>query len=152
MVMLRDPVERYLSGRTHAERYREESLAAGSTDESFTRRAVETAFQRGMYATQLGWILDAFPREQVMAIQYERCNDDPIGELGRTFAFLGLPPHIPAEQLLSRQVNAARIEKVPIEPERQELIARLYQPEVERLKQLVPELDLALWPSFAHLA
>jgi hypothetical protein len=105
-----------------------------------------------MYATQLGWILDAFPREQVMAIQYERCNADPLGELARTFAFLGLPEHTPGEGLLSQQVNAARTEKVPIEPERQELIARLYRPEVERLKQLVPELDLALWPSFAHLA
>jgi hypothetical protein len=152
IVMLRDPVDRYLSGRTHAEQYRAEAVASGTSDEAFTRRAVETAFHRGEYATQLGWILEAFQREQVLAIQYERCSADPLGELARTFTFIGLANHTPEERLMARQVNAARIDKVPIEPQRQELIARLYEPEVRRLRELVPDLDLSLWPSFANLA
>jgi hypothetical protein len=152
LVIVRDPVERYLSGRTFAERYREQSRTSGANDASFTRRAVETAFARGLYATQLGWILDVYPREQLLVLQYERCSAEPLAEVARTFAFLGLPNHAPGEDLLAQRVNPGTADRVPIEPQRRELIARLYEHEVLRLRELVPELDLALWPSYAHLA
>jgi hypothetical protein len=152
IVLLRDPVERFLSGRAHAEQYREESLATGTTDAGFTRRAVETAFQRGLYSIQLAWILDAFPREQVLAIQYEACNADPLGQLARTFAFIGLPDHTPDDSLVGKQINPSKVERQPIEPERRELIARLYQRDVLRLREMVPDLDLGRWPNFRHLA
>jgi hypothetical protein len=152
LVIVRDPVERYLSGRSFAERYREQSRASGATEASFTRRAVETAFARGLYATQLGWILDAYPRRQLLVLQYERCTAEPLAEIARTFSFLGLPNHTPSDELLGQRVNPGTPDRVPIEPQRRELIARLYEPEVMRLRELVPDLDLALWPSYTHLA
>jgi hypothetical protein len=88
----------------------------------------------------------------VLILQYEQCNADPQAQLDRTFEFLGLTPFTPDEKALSRQVNPAWIEKVPLEPERRALMQRLYEPEVRRLKEMVPELDLSLWPNFSHLA
>ena len=51
---------------------------------------------RGIYADQLQRLWNAFPREQVLVLQYERCVADPASELRRTYAFIGLEPEVPA--------------------------------------------------------
>ncbi len=151
IVLLRDPVERYVSGRTQLEKYRDENVSRGMSDVVYTRRSVESSMHRGQYALQLPWIMDAFPPEQVLILQYERCNLAPANELARTFAFIGVEPFTPDAAALQREVNPAWMEKLPLEPERRELMRRLYEPEVLRLTAMVPDLDLSLWPNFAHL-
>ena len=65
LVLLRDPVERFRSGITLAEGH----ATVGST----ARAATNAAFSRGLYADQLLRLWRAFPREQVLVLQYERC-------------------------------------------------------------------------------
>jgi hypothetical protein len=153
IVMLRDPVERYVSGLSHHDR-------GGLVDDDASlgrvfgdrMRVVTDAIARGMYATQLEWLLDLYPAERLLVLQYERCAADAAGQLARTYAFLGLSPHqLPAEEL-ARPRNQAKLEKVPVPEEMMATLRRYYRPEVLRLLSISSEIDPALWPNFRDLA
>jgi hypothetical protein len=137
LVLLRDPVERFRSGRTLAEN----RLTVGST----ARAAANAAFNRGIYADQLLRLWAAFPREQVLVLQYERCVADPAGELRRSYEFIGLEPEIPAGLDLNGRVNESRGPKVSLSEWQIDQLVRRYAPENARLAALLPELDLSLW-------
>ena len=74
IVLLRDPVERYVSGLSHHDRG-----GLVDDDESLGRvfgdrmRVVTDAIARGMYATQLEWLQELYPAERLLVLQYERC-------------------------------------------------------------------------------
>ena len=136
LVLLRDPVERFRSGRTLAEN----RLTVGST----ARAAANAAFNRGVYADQLMRLWVAFPREQTLVLQYERCVADSHGQLARTFDFLGLDAGLVTENL-DRRINGSRGPKVSLSRWQEDMLRRRYAPENERLAALVPELDLGLW-------
>jgi hypothetical protein len=137
LVLLRDPVERFRSGRTLAEN----RFTVGST----ARAAANAAFNRGLYADQLLRLWSAFPREQVLVLQYEQCVADPRAQLARTFAFLGLGEDVPAGIDLVGRVNESRGPKISLSDWQEDQLVRRYTPENERLVALLPELDLALW-------
>lgn len=137
LVLLRDPVERFRSGRTLAE--------GRFVVEASPRAAANAAFNRGLYADQLLRLWRAFPREQVLVLQYERCVADPRGELSRTFDFLGLGPEIPDGLEPNGRVNASVGQRVALSEWQTAELTRRYAPENERLAQLVPDLDLSLW-------
>jgi hypothetical protein len=137
LVLLRDPVERFRSGRTLAEN----RLTVGST----ARAAANAAFGRGLYADQLIRLWRAFPREQVLVLQYERCRRDGRAELRRTFAFLGLDPDAADRMDVERRVNASSGPKIELTRWQTSVLVDRYAPENERLAGLVPELDLSLW-------
>ncbi len=138
LVLLRDPVERFRSGRTLAEN----RFTVGAT----ARAAANAAFNRGIYADQLARLWRAFPREQVLVLQYERCVADPAGELRRTYGFLGLEPELPPGLDVGGRVNESRGPKVTLSAWQEQQLIRRYAPENERLAAMLPdELDLALW-------
>jgi hypothetical protein len=138
LVLLRDPVERFRSGRTLAEN----RFTVGST----ARAAANAAFNRGLYADQLQRLWKAFPREQVLVLQYERCVADPAAELRRTYEFIGLEPEIPDGLDAGARVNASRGTKVTLSEWQEDQLARNYRPENERLAaMLADDLDLSLW-------
>ena len=138
LVLLRDPVERFRSGRTLAEN----RFTVGAT----ARAAANAAFNRGIYADQLQRLWNVFPREQVLVLQYERCVADPATELRRTWEFIGLEPEIPAGLELDARVNESRGPKISLNEWQQEQLVRRYAPENARLAAMLPhELDLALW-------
>jgi hypothetical protein len=137
LVLLRDPVERFRSGRTLAEN----RFTVGST----TRAAANAAFSRGLYADQLLRLWRSFPREQVLVLQYERCVADPRELLARTFRFLGLEPVLPTDERLGQRVNASPGTKVTLTSWQRDELVRRYAPENDRLARLVPDLDLSLW-------
>jgi hypothetical protein len=139
LVLLRDPVERFRSGRTLAEN----RFTVGST----ARAAANAAFNRGIYADQLLRLLTAFPHEQVLVLQYEQCVADPRAQLERTFDFIGLEPELEAGVDLESRVNESRGPKVVLSKWQEDQLVRRYAPENERLSALVPELDLSLWRS-----
>jgi hypothetical protein len=152
IVLLRDPVARYISGLSHYDRggliEEEEGLERPFGDRL---RVVTDAISRGMYATQLEWLLEAYPADRLLVLQYERCAADAPSQLARTYAFLGLPPHrLPAEEL-ARPRNQAKLEKVAVPEEHLALLRRYYRPEVRRLLELTTEIDLSLWPDFRDL-
>lgn len=155
IVLLRDPVERYVSGLSHMDRG---GLVDETGEEGVVRvfgdrvRVVTDAIFRGHYASQLEWLMESYPAERLLVLQYERCALDAAGQLARTFEFLGLPPHeLPPEEV-ARPRNKAKLEKVSVPPEHLEMLRHYYRPEVERLCRMVPDINLSLWPNFAGLA
>jgi hypothetical protein len=115
-------------------------------------RVVTDAIERGMYATQVEWLMRSFPADRLLVLQYEACAADAGAMLARTFEFLGLPPHeLPAEEL-ARPRNKAKLEKVSVPDSQVEVLRDYYRPEVERLRQLVPDFDPSLWRHFGDLA
>jgi hypothetical protein len=133
LVLLRDPVDRYRSGA-----FRRPDKA-------------ESAIGRGLYATQLARYLEVFPREQLLVLQYEHCLRDPAPELARTFEFLGVDADFVPKTFERAGARSFGADKT-LPPEVRERLVRLYEPEVRRLPELGVEVDLSLWPHFAHLA
>ncbi len=143
LVLLRDPVERYRSGVERAVR-----RSPGGAPIDLGR--VSDAVHRSLYAAQLERVLDHFPREQLLVLQFERCRDEPLEQLSRTWRFLGLEPldEVPASML----ERSGEREKPEI-PERwrRELVARLAD-DVRRLAQgFGDDIDLSRWPNFSDL-
>lgn len=141
LVILRDPVERYRSGVERAVR-----RSKGGAPIDLGR--VSDALNRSLYGAQLRRVLDHFPREQVLVLQFERCRDETLAELGRTFEFLGLDPlgEVPAPML---ERKAGREKPELPDRWRAELVARLAD-DVRDLAELVgDDIDLARWPNFA---
>ena len=139
LVLLRDPVERFRSGRTLAE----DRFTVGST----ARAAANAAFARGLYADQLLRLWAAFPPGQVLVLQFERCVAAARVELERTYAFMGLEPTIPNGLDVAKPVNVSRGPRLSLSPWQEDQLVRRYAPENERLAGLLPDLDLALWRS-----
>jgi hypothetical protein len=144
LVLLRDPVARFLSGVAHARQRWEGS------GEALELAELNEALWRGFYYEQLRHLFEIYPREQVLVLQFERCVAEPQRELRRTTDFLGLEPYDePPERLGKHSTPKAAGRKPELTPElREQLIAR-YRDDVARLADLCPEIDVALWPNFA---
>ena len=140
LVLLRDPVERYISGVGLQSETRRSGAASASA-----------AFRLGLYGSQLEHLLRSFPPEQVLVLQFERCVKDPATELGRTYEFLGLDAAFSPPDLASPR-NAARVAKPTIDDDHRRWLVEGYEREVAHVAELAPTLDLALWSNFAHLA
>ncbi len=142
LVLLRDPVARLASSLTHQ---------LSMSRASLTQRDIQGAFQRGLYAPQLRRVLAAFPRERVFIGQYEACRAEPAAEIARTYAFLGLAPFEPAATALRGEVNPTTGRRFePASGLRRSLLDG-YAPDLEQLRDLVPDLDLSLWPTAREL-
>ncbi len=144
LVTLRDPVERYLSGLQRHHR------TARATGEPLNAMAPLEAFMRGFYHAQLVRLLAHFERARVLVVQYERCLCDPLGELRRTFAFLGVEKGDYVPDLQAHPNRQA--EKPELHGDARRALVQAYAPDVSALAGAFPEIDLALWPHFAHLA
>jgi hypothetical protein len=143
LVSLRDPVERYLSGLQRQHR------VARASDAPLNAMAPLDAFVRGLYHAQLTRLLDRYERSQVLVLQYERCVREPLAQLARTFAFLGVNdaafvPDVDAHP--NRQA-----EKPPLHADARRALVEAYAPDVVELCRRFPEIDLGLWPNFAQL-
>jgi hypothetical protein len=139
LIMFRDPVARYRSAIAWLHRNAEEA------GERVRLASVSDAIWRGFYFEQVRHLLEFFSREQVLVLQFERCVQDPAGEMERTWRFLGLdPPETPPERLMQhKQAGRQRPElRVAIREE----LAKRYRDDARRLAELCPEIDLSLWP------
>ena len=138
-MLLRDPVDRFRSGLTHTD---------DATLATLSHRDAAGGFQRGLYAQQLRRVFDAFPREQVLVLQYEACREDPARELARTFAFLGLRPVELPPSTFTREFNPT----TGTQGEAHRRAARRRSRRATRstsrsCRSWCPTLDLARWPT-----
>jgi hypothetical protein len=135
LVLLRDPIERYLM-----------VLARQGAD----ARHMAAVAQQGRYGSQLHSLLRFVDRDRLLVLQLERCRTDPAGELRRTLAFLGIeddPP--PALDLTPPPPDPCATPWPDLLVGLQDLLA----PEVALAAELVgDDLDLAWWPHFADQA
>jgi hypothetical protein len=157
LVLVSDPVERYRA-----------RLGGGLRDHLL----LTDAASRGRYGSQLRNLVSFYELDKILVLQYERCRIDPAGEYARTLRFLGVdddfqperfrvpPPH--GEDWHRGRTRLQRVRET-VRPRRRGGRKRLWpdleasiladlEPEVLELKAMVRELDLNLWPSFAHLA
>lgn len=141
LVILRDPVERYLSG---LQRHHRIALATG---EPLNAMAPLDAFMRGFYNAQLTRLLRRFDRAQALVLQYERCVREPLSELRRTFAFLGVRDTAFAPDLEAHPNRQA--DKPELHPDARRALVDAYSPDVAELCRRFPEIDVGLWPNFA---
>jgi hypothetical protein len=141
LLMLRDPVERFRSGLAHQLRHRAPPTGATVTE----------AVTRGFYAAALVRWCQHFDPDQVLVLQYERCAQDPAGELARSYRFLGLDDGFrPAD--LHRPVGATTEEKLDLDDDARQRLVDTYASDVRALVAQLPDIDLSLWPNFGHLA
>ena len=105
---------------------------------------------RGFYLRQVRRVLDAFPRERVLILQYERCCLDYEGQLDRTWDFLGIEPGF-RPPTTARNVPRANSHHGFLHNRRGKRLAEAYVEDSVRLAEIAPEIDLSLWPSVGDL-
>lgn len=141
LMMVRDPIDRYLSGIAF-------DLARGAP---LAGIVANRAFSFGLYAQQLGHVFRHFDPSRVLILQHEECRRVPMHALARTWDFLGIP-HGPQPSELERRRNATVGAKPTLSERARADLVTAYEDSVLELCGLVPDLDLSLWPNFAHLA
>lgn len=141
LVMLRDPIERYRSGVAHRV-----MTEPGRPLELIASDAVE----RGRYAAHLRRLRRYFDADRILVLQYERCRADPAGEYRRTLRFLGVADDDEPRDVTRARGTTTEAQKEPLWPELEAALRHVLEPDVAELRTLVPELDLSLWPHFAH--
>jgi len=104
-----------------------------------------------MYHRSLTRWQEHFAADQILVLQLEQCVADTDGQLARTFEFLGLSKYavIPSERSARPQQASARRQ---YDEEVRARLVDLYAADVAALAAQLPDIDLSLWPSFAHLA
>jgi hypothetical protein len=142
--MLRDPIERLRSG------IQRERMLADEAEVPFELAHLSEAVYRGLYYEQLRGVFELYPRERVLVLQFERCREDPVGEMRRTQEFLGLEPTSEIPEKLAQHRRPPGTKPELSEPRLDEL-RRRFEDDVARLAGLCPELDLELWPNFGDV-
>jgi hypothetical protein len=139
LLLLRDPIDRFQSGLAHQRRMGDRPGPAATAD----------AVQRGFYFQALTSWLEHYHPSQMLVLQYERCAADPEGQLLATTRFLGLSEFHPPALLRLRTPSEGR---PGVDPDVKQRLQATYEADVKALSELVPDLDLSLWPNFAYLA
>jgi hypothetical protein len=143
LIMFRDPIERFRSGVPHR---------LSRTPDGRIATVTADAIERGKYATQLERVLASHDAERILILQYEKCVADPPAQYRRTLAFLGVDPDHVHEGFQQRRGTTQAAKKQPLWDDLMDGLRATLEPEVARLAELAPEVDIALWPNFAHLA
>lgn len=139
IAILRDPIERYRSGLTHA-------LVAGAPASEVV---IRDTFLRGLYHEQLTRFLHHFPADQILVLQFEQCRQHPIGNLQHTYRHIGLEPSSHTPPTLFEKVNLARMPKVELTNSARAALVEAYRIDAQRLAQNFDSVDLTLWPDLA---
>lgn len=140
LVLLRDPLDRFISGLAHHQ-------AKGL---ELTPTLQHHHFSRGLYWHQLKNLLTYFDRAQVLILQYEQCVAEPVQQAKRTFEFLGLDPQAWQPTTETTQPVAATVNHKPIlDKATSEAIRHAYQSDLSQLLVDFPEIDGLRWPTVA---
>ena len=138
LVLLRDPVERY---RSHISIH---------TSPSRMQLHRHLALDRGYYSAALQPWESAFSPSEMLILQFERCLASPDAQLAATFRFLGVDDSF-VSAAIKVPVNKTATKR-PLSPDLEQLLVRLYEADVLALADRYPQIDLSLWPNFAHVA
>ena len=109
--------------------------------------SVADAVERGNYGHQLRGLLQRYPADRVLVVQWERCADDPEGELARVHRFLGLEDDDHAGRRADRLAQGI-IDGPPVDPEPTARLRALYAGDLALLAAVDPDrIDLGRWPT-----
>jgi len=147
LVMLRDPVERYRSNLAPVLKRGRESAY-----DVLSIVLANSALLYSMYHGQVKRAIEFLGRDRVLVLQYERCVDDPLAQMRRTQAFLGLEPLAAMPGALRSHVPSGGIswgEKPELPARLRSELSSALADDVRQVAALCPELDPGLWPNFA---
>jgi hypothetical protein len=136
LVLLRDPIARLRSGLRHMAFHHPGRLHP---------RLVNDAIAFGRYGEQLDRLSRQFSSSQILILQFERCVQDPEGELARTFEFIGVDSSFVPESL-HNPVNEGHGPQLAIPSDFIEYARELYLADAQLLSKW-SEIDLELWPA-----
>jgi hypothetical protein len=146
LAILREPIERYRSGlKQWHEQTKRRSLKRNE------KSGQREALMRGFYGRQVQRLIDAVGRDQVLVLQYEQLVREPAELFTLTLVFLGVSPYLPDDKFVKRRYNQTVGDKGSLSTKDETALVAEYEPEVKLLKELVPDIDLDLWPRFKHL-
>jgi hypothetical protein len=173
LVMLSDPIDSFRASFVE----RSVRKAAGEKKLSMTDAA-----DRRNYASQLARLRRFYDPERILVLQYERCRADPLGEYRRTLRFLGVrddfvPLRLRGAVGRAEALSVSTLLRAPLAerargralvrltgrpdptgaaaalwPDLEAALRTTFDPEVLALDELVPELELSLWPNFARVS
>jgi len=143
LVLFRDPIERFRSG-VPKERMVDPERPLGDV--------IADAMERGRYATQLRRLRAEHPDAEILVTQYEKCAADPVTQYHRTLRFLGADTDQPPPDFQRRRGRSQARNKTELWPDLVAGLKATLEPEVRQLAAMEPEIDVSLWPNFAHLA
>ena len=139
LVMLRDPIDRFVSGMRQMARQTPKLTALDA----------EVHYYRGLYCRQLQAWLRVFPRSQLLILQYEKCKLDPETELRRTFDFIGLDFRPSSSFNFKKKINRTFNRKsFSLGETHRRSLVESYRDDVRQLLETFPEIDGSLWKHF----
>ena len=137
LFMLRDPVERYRS-----------DVSRKTSSKRLDLLRYRAMFN-GLYSDVLKPWEQAYAPQEMLVLQFEACLAAPDEMLAQTFRFLGVDDSYRPPQIRT-PVNKTQ-SKRGLDRDIEVMLDRLYVPSVLDLAARYPQIDLRLWPNFAHL-
>jgi hypothetical protein len=164
LVMVSDPIERYKAV------FSDRLATNADADKLWMTDVVD----RRSFGAQLARLHRFFDPARILVLQYERCRRDPAGQYRRTLQFLGVRdtsftprrlrrrfPRVapllrvipaPARGYVAERLSgrpATERVPAPLWPDLEAALHIALDPDVEALRELVPDLDVGFWPNFA---
>jgi hypothetical protein len=141
LVMLRDPVERYVSGLRQM--HDESDPAAARTT------LAGDALGRSRYCVQITRLLRSVDRQNLKVLQYERCVRDPEQMYRATLEFIGYDDttFVP-ENMRRARGKTSKPKPVLTDLVREQIVADLSDDVRQLANAYADDIDLDLWPNF----
>lgn len=136
LVALRDPVEQIRSSVNY-------SIYHGAPTNGLT---VVRHLGEAMFASHLRLWRDLGP-ERLVVVQAEHAFEDPAPVIRSIWERLGIDPDVPVPR---SNRNSARSSELGFSEEARRMLVEHLEPDVSELASAY-EIDLSLWPNFAHL-
>ena len=149
LILLRNPVDRVLSGLN-------QTLLARLKYFNFTSEQsyvyelfylYPEAINRSLYSKSLKQLLHYFNRDQILLLQYEKCQANPYKEISRTYQFLGINETYRPKNI-KQSINKRNYLMSNLKLEERQYLAEYFSDDVYEAIKLFPEINLALWKDF----
>jgi hypothetical protein len=146
LLMLRNPVDRMISQINYLSQVRLNDFNFNANERYLYE--LYTIYLNGCihsyYSGGLKQLLKYFDRSQILVLQYEHCQVNPLKEIQKTYQFLQIDwHHLP--QNISKSVNKISYSIPELTPESQKRITEFLREEMQETAALFPEIDLSLW-------
>ncbi len=163
IVLLRDPVERYISGISFSQRKNKRPITNNIKENNseiieidtsnlnkINRRIASDHFYRGLYNSHLLRWRRYFQPSSILVMQYEKLVKNPQKGLKAIFRHIGIDEHyqIPDEVVSQRLKFIEPSQKAIISNAQRNVLIEEYQNEVYSLAKRENDIDLDLWLNF----
>jgi len=148
LVILRNPIDQVLSFLNEA-KYGSSIYHFGS-DQQHVFDCFDLyprAMKSGSYADDLHRLLCYFDRQQILVLQYEKCRNAPLGEIERTYRFLGVDTACRPRNI-ERAVNKKNYLVQRLDAGERQRLRDYFMEDVCLAVEMFPDIDISLWEEF----